>query len=275
MKTLPITILLIMLLGLATYGAIHAGLDRVVELRAVASALDMQRSECSDQQQATYLVRKQGKKNTPPGLPKRNLEIRKASEQQVRSHEDNPIIFHTKLNLAQMGSTSVEGKLYREVAEALLDRLYADYRPYQRMPGAAGELLTRALEAAKEKKEMSLPEHLATLEMGSMQSLWQGLLRGDGCPCLLDFLCYKTGQNRTPKINIAWCPRDLLAVLFDNDEKADSLIELQRAMALAGLQDTGDDDRVFQEHVSNLRDRYRDTADIKNSKNKRILVADF
>ncbi len=251
MKTLPITLFLLMLLAVLTYGSFTTGLDRLIELKAAQGALEAQRAAHNTWQEMVYLTRKGKRLESRPRPPKPRLTLPQKSEKK-RLPKPPPLILPTKLNLAQALKRSEQGKLYRAAIETLISNLYGDCPP---------ELFDR-LGAALKGQKAPLPESLATLDLGDLQPLWQMMLLGDGSPSLLDYLYYRPTQN-TPSINIAWAPRPLLEVLFPNSPKIDHLILLQENMAAKELK---------SEDLSPLLEAYRDTVNLRDSPYQKILI---
>ena len=261
MNALPITIFFLLLMALLAYGSLNTGLDKMVELRAVQGALEAQRAAHNAWEQTVYLVEKgkRLKRGTRPPKPKLEVTRERKSPPPKKAA---PIIYPTKLNLAQATKKSSQGKLYREVCERFICQLYKDYAPFQQIPQVEGELLDRLLKALKGEKALLLPEHLATLDFGELQPLWQQLLIGDDCPSLLEYVYHKP-KDTPPAINVTWAPEPLLHVLFADGDKVERLVELQKALARGELED---------KEWGPLLSDYKERAKLEESPYCKILV---
>ncbi|MGE3953593.1 MAG: hypothetical protein AB7F31_00150 [Parachlamydiales bacterium] len=248
MKTLPITLFLLFLLLLLTYGATNSGLDRIVELRAVQGALRAQRASHNGWQEIDYLMRKGKRLPARPRPPKERVRLPTKGKGAV--HQP-PLILPTKLNLALAFKRSEKGKLYRKLVEELITSLYGE---------CPSTLLDQVQEGVKGHTS-SLPESLAALKLVDQQSRWQTMLQGDGSPSLLDYLYYRPTSD-PEKLNILWAPRPLLELLLPKNRHLDQLVALQEQMA---------DRELKSEEYEKLFVRFRELADLRDSPYQSLL----
>lgn len=171
------------------------------------------------------------------------------------SHKDHPrslkIDLHrppdnSRLNLYLL----VEGKEFQATPEELhrpllfqklLDLLYADFPPFQQIPDASLQLLTHLTQAKDQIQELQNPEELATIDLEdpSLQELLYLLLRGEGCPSLLEYVTLRQPHTdrsyREMKLNLYFCKPELLSIIFENDALAFELHKIRSELLQEAL----------------------------------------